>query len=156
MSDEWKPRVRSVLDMYVDRTPGSFVEEKDYSLVWHYRAIHRRLAEARVLDLKDELAGIADDLDLAVMEGNKVLEVKNARVNKGSAAHRWMGRGDGGFVMAIGDDRTDEDMFEMAPEDAWTIKVGGGATHARFSVRGVDEVRDLLARLVEADSDEAS
>lgn len=151
MTDEWKPRVRLVLDMYVDRTPGSFVEEKDYSLVWHYRAIHRRLAESRVEDLKDELSGLAEDSDLAVMEGNKVLEVKSARVNKGSAAHRWMCRDDGGFVMAIGDDRTDEDMFEMAPDDAWTIKVGGGATHARFSVRGVNEVRDLLARLTEAD-----
>jgi trehalose 6-phosphate synthase/phosphatase len=152
MTDEWKPRVRLILDMFVDRTPGSFVEEKDYSLAWHYRTIHRRLAESRVADLKDELAGVTEDSDLAVMEGNKVVEVKSARVNKGSAAHRWMCREDGGFVMAVGDDRTDEDMFEMAPDDAWTIKVGGGSTHARFSVRGVNEVKDLLDRLVEVDT----
>ena len=152
MTDEWKPRIRPILELYVDRTPGSFVEVKDYSLAWHYRAIHPSLAATRVLELEDALVGIAGDLDLTIIEGNKVVEVKSAKVNKGTAAHRWMCREDGAFVLAIGDDRTDEDMFEMAPDDAWTIKVGRGSTHAHFSVRGVKEVQDLLTRMVEADT----
>ncbi len=156
MSDDWRPRIRPILDAFVDRTPGSFVEEKDFSLAWHYRGIHPGLAATRVADLREQLVGIANDLDLAVMEGNNVVEVKTARVNKGSAAHRWMCRDECGFVLAIGDDRTDEDMFEMAPADAWTIKVGHGSTHARFSVRGVKEVQALLARLTEADANETS
>ncbi len=151
MTDEWKPRVRPLLDSFMDRTPGSFVEEKDFSLAWHYRAIHPSLAEARIVELKEALLGITGDLGLAVMDGNKVVEIKSARVNKGSAAHRWMCRDEGGFILAVGDDRTDEDMFEMAPDRAWTIKVGRGSTHAGFSVRGVADVLDLLARLVEVD-----
>lgn len=147
MTDEWKPRIRPILDLFVDRTPGSFVEEKDFSLAWHYRSVHAGLAETRVAEIKEALQRIASDFDLLVMEGNRVVEIKSNRVNKGSAAHRWMCREDVDFVLAIGDDRTDEDMFEMAPEGAWTIKVGGGATHARFSVRGVSDVHDLLARL---------
>lgn len=147
MSDEWKPRVYDLLEMYVDRTPGSFVEEKDYSLVWHYRKVDDVMAEARVLELKGALTPMVADWGLAVMDGNKVLEVKAANANKGRAAHRWMCRDDVGFILAIGDDRTDEDVFEAAPEGAWTIKVGVGSTQARHSVRNVAEVRALLAEL---------
>ena len=152
MSDEWKPRILPILELFVDRTPGAFVEVKDFSVAWHYRAIHPGLAETRVSELKEALVGIAGDLDLNIMEGNKVVEIKSAKVNKGSAAHRWMCRDDGAFVMAIGDDRTDEDMFEMAPADAWTIKVGRGSTHAHFSIRSVRDVYDLLSSMVEADA----
>lgn len=154
MSDEWKPRVASLLEMYVDRTPGSFVEEKDFSLVWHYRRVADEMAATRVLELKDALTNVVADWGLAVMDGNKVLEVKAANVDKGRAAHRWMCRDDLDFICAIGDDRTDEDVFDAAPEHAWTIKVGPGPTHARNSVRGVDDVRALLGELAGDDDEE--
>ena len=151
VTDEWKPRIMPVLDLFADRTPGSFIEEKDFSLVWHYRAIHPELAETRVAELTNALAGIAGDLDVTIMEGHKVVEIKSARVNKGSAAHRWMGQEDVEFVLVIGDDRTDEDIFQTAADDAWTVKVGRGSTHARFSIPGVKEVHNLLADMVEVD-----
>jgi len=81
------------------------------------------------------------------MDGNKVLEIKAANVDKGRAAHRWMCREELDFILAIGDDRTDEDVFEAAPEGAWTIKVGPGPTQARNSVRGVTDVCSLLTEL---------
>ncbi|MBN2848406.1 MAG: trehalose-phosphatase, partial [Coriobacteriia bacterium] len=147
MSDEWKPRILPLLEMFVDRTPGSFVEEKDYSLVWHYRAANAELAETRAVELKEALVSVVADLGLAAMDGNKVLEVKASNVNKGRAAHRWMCREDIDFILAVGDDRTDEDVFDAAPDGAWTIKVGTGSTHARNSVRSVDDVRGLLTEL---------
>jgi trehalose 6-phosphate synthase/phosphatase len=140
--------------MYVDRTPGSFVEEKEFSLVWHYRQVDDEMAEARVLELKGALTPMVADWGLAVMDGNKVLEVKAANANKGRAAHRWMCRDDVDFILAIGDDRTDEDVFEAAPEGAWTIKVGVGSTQARHSVRDVADVRSLLAELAGSGSEE--
>ncbi len=152
MSDEWKPRVSPILEMYVDRTPGSFIEEKGYSLVWHYRQIHPQLAATRVVELKDALASVVNDLGLAIMDGNKVIEVKAANVDKGRAAHRWMCRDDLDFIISIGDDRTDEDVFDAAPESAWTIKVGRGSTHARHSVLSSRDVRDLLHALVDSDT----
>jgi trehalose 6-phosphate synthase/phosphatase len=152
VSDEWKPRVRPALDLFVDRTPGTFVEEKDFSLAWHYRAIHPAQGLVRAVEMKEMLSGIAGDLDLTILEGNRVIEIKPARVSKGTAAHRWMnGPGEDSFVLAMGDDRTDEDMFEMAADHAWTIKVGAGSTHAHFSVRGVADVHSLLAELAEVD-----
>ena len=151
MSDEWKPRIRPFLELYVDRTPGSFVEEKDYSLAWHYRGVDLPLAARREKELRETLMGVVDNLGLAVMEGNKVIEVKAAGVNKGQAAHRWMCREEFDFVFVAGDDRTDEDTFEVAPESAWTVKVGHGPTRARFSVRSVVDIRRVLTSMMEAD-----
>ncbi len=151
MSDEWKERVSPVLDIFTDRTPGSFVEEKDYSLVWNHRKAHPRLAETRVTELKETLVNVIADEDLDVTEGNRVVEVRVAGVNKARAAYRWMCRDDVSFTLFVGDDRTDEDVFEMASEDAWTIKVGVGPTHAAHSVRSVRDVRELLKAMADAD-----
>ncbi len=149
MEDGWKPRVAPVLEMYVDRTPGSFVEEKDFSLVWHYRQVESALGRARASELREALSSTVTELGLAMMDGNKVIEVKAANVDKGRAAHRWMGWEGIDFMLAIGDDRTDEDVFEAAPDDAWTIKVGSGPTSARYSVSDHMEIRELLERLAE-------
>ncbi|MFU8891354.1 MAG: bifunctional alpha,alpha-trehalose-phosphate synthase (UDP-forming)/trehalose-phosphatase [Anaerosomatales bacterium] len=149
MNDEWKARIRPVLEAFTDRTPGSFVEEKDFSLVWHHRKVDRKLAEARVGELKETLVSLVGDFDLAVSEGNRVIEVRAAGVNKGRAAYRWMCREDLDFVLFAGDDRTDEDVYEVAPEGSWTVKVGLGPTRAAYSVRHPRELRELLERMVD-------
>lgn len=149
MSDAWKERVRTVLEIFVDRTPGSFVEEKEFSLVWHHRASQSELIETRRVELKEALAGMLGDLGLAAVDGNKVVEVKRAEIHKGRAAHFWMSAEGVDFVLVVGDDRTDEDMFAVAPESAWTIKVGPGITEARYSLDSVVEVRGLLRELTE-------
>lgn len=151
LDDSWKPKVRPVLEVFVDRTPGALLEDKSYSLVWHYRMVEPELAETRLLELREALSAQVSSLGLAVMEGNKILEVKPPNVTKGRAAHQFMHDTEDGFVLAAGDDRTDEDIFEAAPEDAWTIKVGRGPTVARLSVDGHKDVVDLLTRLAEVD-----
>ena len=102
------------------------------------------------IELKEALVAVVGDLGLAIMEGNKIVEVKSAGVNKGRAAHRWMAREEPEFVFFAGDDRTDEDVFEAAPDEAWTVKVGRGRTIASHSVRSVYDVRDLLEEMLEA------
>ena len=149
LADAWKPKVRELLDNLVERTPGSFVEEKDYSLAWHYRSIDRELGEKRVREFRDVLRYLTGSLDLQVLEGNKVVEIKNAGVNKGKAMAYWLTEHAYDFGLAIGDDHTDEDTFEAMPENAYTIKVGSDNTRARFQIKGVKEVRKLLKRLVE-------
>lgn len=147
MDAEWMNRVEPLLTMFVDRTPGSFIERKDYSLVWHYRDVPQALAQARCAELHEILTGMLRDLGLAAMDGNRVIEVKRSEVNKGRAAHRWMSAEEVGFILAIGDDRTDEDTFEAAPDESWTIKVGPGKTAAKYSVGSVIAVRELLEQL---------
>ncbi len=144
----WKPQIRSVLENLVERTPGSFIEEKQYSIAWHYRRIDKDLGEKRVREFRDVLRYLTANLDLQVLEGNKVVEIKNAGVNKGKAILNWLNDADYDFIIAIGDDHTDEDTFRAMPDKAYTIKVGLMKTDARFNLLSVEQVRDLLEKLV--------
>ncbi len=145
--DGWKPKVRELLENLVSRTPGSFIEEKDYSLAWHYRNIDRDLGNKRVREFRDMLTYLIQNQDLQVLEGNKVVEIKNAGVNKGKATQHWVNKEDWDFVLGIGDDSTDEDIFRALPDWGVSIKVGPGRTAARYSLTGVTEVRKFFSRL---------
>lgn len=147
LEDDWKKEIRPILELYVDRTPGSFIEEKEFSLVWHYRKVDPTLARARARELNDELFHLVGNYDLSILEGDRVLEIKNARINKGRAALHWVS-GEEDFILAFGDDQTDEDVFAVLPEKAYTIKVGQGVSLARFNLRSYKEVRSLLKELV--------
>ncbi|MCB0636496.1 MAG: bifunctional alpha,alpha-trehalose-phosphate synthase (UDP-forming)/trehalose-phosphatase [Lewinella sp.] len=147
VTNNWKEEIRGVLEDLVERTPGSFIEEKDYSLAWHYRRIERDLGEKRVREFRDVLLYLTSNLDLQVLEGNKVVEIKNAGVNKGNATQMWVKQQDWDFLLALGDDHTDEDIFRAMPEKAFTIKVGLERSEARFSLVSVADVRELLESL---------
>jgi len=146
----WKEDLRPIFNQFADRTPGSFLEEKNYSLAWHYRKTDPGLAEMRKHEFMEKLGNAIYGENLQIMEGNKVLEVKNLEVNKGIAARQWLADKNWGFIMAIGDDYTDEDTFEAMPDDAFTIKVGFSATAAKYNITGVEEVLNLLGKLVKA------
>ncbi len=147
LKDDWKAEMKPLLELYVDRTPGSFVEEKSYSLSWHYRRADARLASVRAKELKEDLINLTENLGVRVLEGSKVIELKDAGINKGRAVSRWLGRGDWDFILAIGDDWTDEDMFDVLSDSAYSIKVGLSASKARFNLDSQDDVRGLLKEL---------
>ncbi|MEL7121366.1 MAG: bifunctional alpha,alpha-trehalose-phosphate synthase (UDP-forming)/trehalose-phosphatase [Bacteroidota bacterium] len=147
LRSNWIPEVRNILQNVVDRTPGSFIEEKDYSIAWHYRKIDKDLGEKRVREFRDVLRYLTANADLQVLEGNKVVEVKNAGVNKGKATNEWLSDEKWDFILSIGDDRTDEDTFKALPKEAYTIKVGLDSTVARYKLNSVDEVREFLNKL---------
>lgn len=144
----WKPKVRELLENLVARTPGSFIEEKDYSLAWHYRSIDRDLGQKRVREFRDMLSYLIQNQDLQVLEGNKVVEIKNAGVNKGKATAHWVQKEDWDFVLGIGDDTTDEDIFNNLGDDGVSIKVGPERTAARYNLTGVPDVRKMFKNLI--------
>lgn len=148
LTDDWKEEIRPILELYMDRTPGSFIEEKGFSLVWHYRRADSSLGTTRVRELTDELVNLTANLNLQILEGSKVVEVKNSGINKGRAALRWIAREEWGFILAIGDDRTDEDMFGVVPEWAYSLKVGLSSSLARFNLKWQGDVLLLLKELV--------
>jgi trehalose 6-phosphate synthase/phosphatase len=102
----------------------------------------------RAKELKDDLVHLTLNLGLAVVEGNKVVEIKNAAVNKGRAAGNWLSKGNWDFILALGDDRTDEDLFEVLPQDAYSIKVGLGPSKSRYNLTSQKDALPLLTKLV--------
>jgi len=147
MTTDWKHVIRPILELYADRTPGSFVEEKDFSLVWHYRRAEPELGYVRTQELRGAISDLTANLDVGVFEGSKILEIRQLGVNKGRAAERWLEKEPWDFVAAAGDDYTDEEMFAVMPQDAYSIKVGIGISKARFNVDTVVEFRTLLEGL---------
>ncbi|MEW6172369.1 MAG: bifunctional alpha,alpha-trehalose-phosphate synthase (UDP-forming)/trehalose-phosphatase [Bacillota bacterium] len=148
LTGEWKDEMRSIFEFYVDRTPGSFVEEKDFSLVFHYRKAEPELGSLRAGELMNNIADLTVNSQLQVLQGNKVVEVKNRGINKGKAALRWLVKDEWDFVLAVGDDWTDEYIFAVLPETAYSIKVGLVPSQAKLNLPSVKEVLSLLRELV--------
>lgn len=144
MKGNWKKEIMPLLELYVDRTPGSFIEEKDYSLVWHYRKVETGLGELRTRELTSHLKYISSNSNLQILEGDMVVEIKDREINKGRTALQWLQRHSHDFVIAFGDDRTDEDTFKAMPKGAYTIKVGSITSAARFNVDSYKDVRNIL------------
>ena len=147
----WKERVRSVLDHYTALAPGSLVEEKEYSIAWHYRLVDTEFGEWLANDVAATLDGITAGTDLAVLRGRKVIEVRFAWATKGEIfALVSASTPDPALILAAGDDRTDEDLFERLPPEAWSIHVGAPPTRARFGVKTPAEMRAVLTMLSQA------
>jgi trehalose 6-phosphate synthase/phosphatase len=143
----WKTNVTKLLESYAKKLPGSSVEVKEAALVWHYRGTSAYYAQKYLVVLKRLLRPIAKKQDLTVVNGHKILEVRARGVNKGVAAEQLLDKNSHDFIMAIGDDQTDEDTFTALPATAYTIKVGRGRTAARFRLESVRKVVRLLEKL---------
>lgn len=146
---EWKETIRPVLESYVDRTPGSLIEEKTFSLVWHYRKTDIELGILRALELKEDVSGLIINHNLEILEGSKVVEIKTIGINKGAAAKQFLSKHDADVILAIGDDWTDEFLFKELPQDAITIKVGADNTIARYYIDNYIEVRKFLQTIIQ-------
>jgi trehalose 6-phosphate synthase/phosphatase len=136
----WKQMIRPTLELFAQRSPGSFIEEKNHTLAWHYRNVDRDLGFIRSRELLDSLFHLIRNASLQVIDGNKVIEVRVAGVDKGVAATKILSDECSDFTLVIGDDKTDEDMFRALSDKAVTIKVGHGHTQARYSIPGQADV----------------
>lgn len=148
VKNEWKARLIPILESYADRLPGSFVEEKEFSLVWHYRTSDPEHGARLAAEAYDHLTALTANFELQVNRGHKIVEIRPLGVNKGSMALRLIDVVQPDLIIAAGDDWTDEDLFQALPEEAFSIKVGISATRARFSVGHQHEVVRLLEEFV--------
>jgi len=145
----WKASIRPIVDLFVLRSPGSFVEEKEHTLAWHYRNVDPDLGFVRSRELLDNLFHLVHNSSLQIIDGNKVIEVRVTGIDKGMAAKKVLSGTPHDFVLAIGDDKTDEDMFKALEGQAVTIKVGAGLTAAQYSLSSQQEVIELLQKLID-------
>ncbi len=148
---EWKSTVMPILDHFVDRTPGSFVEEKKYALVWHYRMADPEFGDWLANELVSMLEAMLAETELRAFRGDKIVEVKPVWANKGEVLERLLdSRFDPDFVLAVGDDRTDEDLFERLQSNAWKVHIGPGPTRASHVVANFADLRRVLEFFAES------
>ena len=145
-SDSWMVSLRNVLETYADQMPGAFIEDKTHSLAFHFRNAEPDMLSVKIPDLKETLRTMIGAEPIEIQEGHRVIEIKDQRINKGQATYQFTNEITYDFVLTIGDDTTDEDMFK-AQADGVTIKVGFGDTAATKRVRSTKDVSALLERL---------
>jgi len=147
--DSWKQAVMPLLESYSDKCPGSFIEDKMFSLAWHYRNSDQQTGFISSRNLIENLNNIITNDDLRVLDGNKVVEVLSRTAGKGKAVGKLLEGNNYDFILSIGDDTTDEEMFEYfaANNSAFTIKVGEGNTAAKYNAENINNVAYLLKLL---------
>jgi trehalose 6-phosphate synthase/phosphatase len=154
MSTEWKEQIRPLMQLFVDRCAGSFIEEKKSTLAWHYRNTHPELGFQRSRELRNSLLQLITNTSLQVIDGNKVLEVRMVGVDKGATAMSILGNLNPDFILCIGDDTTDEDMFRLLRDSGYTIKIGRGNTAAQYTILSQREVFPFLKRFFKSVEEE--
>jgi trehalose 6-phosphate synthase/phosphatase len=133
---EWKEGARKIMETYVKRCANSLIEEKEFSMVWHYRNSNAEQGKLRAFELMKELSQFAHNLGIHVMMGNKIVEIKNRNIDKGKAVRSILSQKDYDFIFAAGDDLTDEDIFRLLVDtpNAFTFKIGADASYAKYNL----------------------
>lgn len=144
----WDEEILNIIQHAIDKTPRSFMEQKEASLVWHYRNVDVWLAELRSQQLVNALIGPCSRLNLQIVPGNKVVEIKPPDFTKGSEVLRLMENHNYDFILAIGDDTTDEDMFRVLPPDGVSVKVGNFSQAAKYRIPLQSSVIPFLNNLI--------
>ncbi|HEQ71666.1 MAG TPA: bifunctional alpha,alpha-trehalose-phosphate synthase (UDP-forming)/trehalose-phosphatase, partial [Spirochaetia bacterium] len=147
--NSWKESIEPILRLYVEHTPGTFIEEKEHSLVWHYRNADPEFVSLRLNEIKTELFHLIANMNLGILEGNMVIEIKNLDINKGRIINYFLSGKKTDFILCLGDDITDEDMFTALPPQAFTVKIGEGKTAARIVMQSEADSLGLLTLLAE-------
>eukprot|EP01113_Clastostelium_recurvatum_P027733 TRINITY_DN3350_c0_g1_i1.p1 TRINITY_DN3350_c0_g1~~TRINITY_DN3350_c0_g1_i1.p1 ORF type:complete len:937 (-),score=209.23 TRINITY_DN3350_c0_g1_i1:51-2807(-) len=114
----WLDVITPVLEHYTERTPGSFIERKDASLVWHYRLADAEFSAFQAQELLLQLQSVVAKFPVEVILGRRAIEVKPKAASTSALVKKMMGAMDTpyDFVLCIGDDKTDEDTFSALEE----------------------------------------
>jgi trehalose 6-phosphate synthase/phosphatase len=152
-----KDKVRPIFEHFTATTRGSFIEEKTASIAWHYRLSHadfnaaHDFGEQQAKELRLLLAELLSNEPMQVLSGSKVVEVRPMGINKGVVAPLLLAEaGTSARVVAIGDDRTDEDLFAALPTSAICIRVGDGPSIAPNRLTSPEHVRAFLRTILGA------
>lgn len=149
-TDSWKSEVTRLMSTFCKRVPGSFVEEKEASVVWHFRRSPKNFADFQARKLQDELHVCMANLPVIVSFGSKIVEAKASECNKGAYLHYLFEQNHDRRSIVIGDDITDEDMFRVLEHRGVSIRVGPGATSANLRLAEQSDVIPFLQNLADS------
>ncbi|CAM8893663.1 unnamed protein product [Rhodiola kirilowii] len=155
-----------IMNLYMEATDGSYIEKKESALVWHHQDADLGFGSSQAKELLDHLESVLANEPVAVKRGQFIVEVKPQGVTKGSVAQKIfnsmanIGK-QADFVLCIGDDRSDEDMFEIigsamtsgilsSNTSVYACTVGQKPSKAKYYVDDTTEVINVLEALADA------
>lgn len=148
-SAPWKAKLWPVLQRYTANTSGSLIEEKTASLAWHYRLADPEFGRLQARELRVYVAEMFSNAPVEVMMGDKVVEVRAAGLHKGVILPLVLEGLEYPYLMlAMGDDRPDEDLFVALPPGSVAIRIGRGESKASCRLPDYHAARAFLQRLL--------
>ncbi|CAH9146433.1 unnamed protein product [Cuscuta epithymum] len=159
----WKQIAEPVMQLYTETTDGSAIEDRETSMVWCYEDADPDFGSCQAKELLDHLESVLANEPVTVKSGQNTVEVKPQGVSKGLVAKRILSLMQEramapDFVLCIGDDQSDEDMFEvimnsvsipsMAPgAEVFACTVGKKPSKAKYYVDDTVEIVRLMQGL---------
>jgi trehalose 6-phosphate synthase/phosphatase len=145
---QWREPVLAILRDFAERTPGSLIEEKTAGFAWHYRGAEPEFGRAQAKELSLHLQTLLGNVPVEILPGDMVLEIRPHGIHKGRAVSQVLARSTPDtLLLAVGDDRTDEDLFAALPDGSIAVHVGPSPSRAPLRIRDVAQARALLAQL---------
>ncbi|XP_062193000.1 probable alpha,alpha-trehalose-phosphate synthase [UDP-forming] 9 [Phragmites australis] len=160
---DWKNTAEPVMKYYADATDGSYIEVKETALVWHYENADPDFGSSQAKELQDHLRDVLAKEPVSVKSGHQIVEVNPQGVGKGISVQSLiatMGSRESmpDFILCVGDDRCDEDMFEAItapssksslPEAAeiFACTVGNKPSLAKYYLDDPSDVLKMLQGL---------
>ncbi|KAJ1987412.1 Trehalose-6-P synthase/phosphatase complex synthase subunit [Dimargaris cristalligena] len=159
----WRETIRPLFQHYLERTPGSSIEDKEIILTWHYRNTDPEFGTWQANELKVNLEKALSHLALSIVQGNKTLELRPSSIDKVTPVRailrdlKQIHRSDDDddsrpidFILAIGDGKGDEGIFAMLQDNdsAITSTVGRKQTEAKYFLEDVKHVEEILEHLI--------
>lgn len=146
----FREKALEIFQQYVTTTPGSFIETKESSLVWHYRLSDPEFGAWKAQHLIANLTDLLANKPACVHHGKCIVEVSHTQVHKGAALAHFLMTDDCDLAVCAGDDRTDENMFALNDPRLISIKVGKGDTAAGLRLSSPQEFRAFLRSVCSA------
>ena len=146
-----KPEIIKLLEHYTRCVPGSFIEEKDLSVVWHYRLAEQVFARSQAMELTEALVQLLGNTSYSVSTGKKNIDIHHIMANKGRAVESILekySRLDAEPIVTIGDDKTDEDMHRVLQDNNNSIHIGNPSLYAKYYLHSPNELIDLLVDII--------
>lgn len=154
-SMEWVPRAFTALHALSFQYEGSFVEQKTFSLAWHYRLLADKVTESDKRQILAALRTLPEHEQFIIVDSELTIELRTPAIDKGSFVARWVGGRYFDFIMAIGDSQTDEDIFKILRTDSYTIKVGKSlSSSANFYLESQKGVLPFINTLLDGEKND--
>ncbi|XP_027158329.1 probable alpha,alpha-trehalose-phosphate synthase [UDP-forming] 7 [Coffea eugenioides] len=162
----WMQLAEPVMQLYTESTDGSYIENKESAIVWHHRDADPGFGSSQAKEMLEHLESVLANEPVAVKSGQFIVEVKPQGVSKGVVAEKIFAsmteRGrQADFVLCIGDDRSDEDMFEIIGDamnsgvlssntSVYACTVGQKPSKAKYYLDDTSDVIMMLEALADA------
>ncbi|XP_073010792.1 probable alpha,alpha-trehalose-phosphate synthase [UDP-forming] 9 [Typha latifolia] len=164
---DWKKIADPVMRLYTEATDGSSIEPKESALVWHHQEADPDFGSCQAKELLDHLESVLANEPVVVKRGQHIVEVNPQGISKGVVVENListvLSRKPPDFILCIGDDRSDEDMFEsvlsstnnpsfLSTAEVFACTVGKKPSMARYYLDDSVDVIKMLQGLASASS----